>query len=135
VSVRRSLSEGGKLGHDGEVRRGRELINPSLLADVRFGAHYGLQSDFARGPKSARNVIAGPRGWASNGAAQRHTNVPSRISVGRLQIGLPCVDQYLKHLICFGAPEVARVEPHGIEPLRILPLPERIRVREDVAAI
>src|ERR1700722_15487695 len=69
------------------------------------------------------------------GAAQRHINVPSRISVGRLQVGLPCVDRYLKHLICFGAPEVARVEPHGIEPLRILPLPERIRVREDVAAM
>jgi len=42
-------------------------------------------------------------------------------------------------LLYTGSPIVggvdARVEPHGIEPLRILALPERIRVREDVAAM
>jgi hypothetical protein len=35
-------------------------------ADVRFGAHSGLKSDIARGPKSARN---GPTATAEFGAA------------------------------------------------------------------
>ena len=34
---------------------GRELIILQTLADVRFGAHYGLKSDIAPGPKSANS--------------------------------------------------------------------------------
>jgi hypothetical protein len=34
---------------------GPELTNPQALADVRFGAHYGLKSDIARGPKTFTN--------------------------------------------------------------------------------
>ena len=36
---------------------GRELITLWTLADVRFGAHYGLKSDIAPGPKSAMNGL------------------------------------------------------------------------------
>ncbi len=35
---------------------GREPINSERSADVRFGAHSGLKSDIARGPKSADSV-------------------------------------------------------------------------------
>src|ERR1700687_2297304 len=37
-------------------RLGREPIN-SALANVRFGAHSGLKSDIAQGPKSASNGL------------------------------------------------------------------------------
>jgi hypothetical protein len=37
-------------------RPGCEIINPWALADVRFGAHYGLKSDIARGPESGGSL-------------------------------------------------------------------------------
>jgi len=37
-----------------------------VLADVRFGVHYGLKPDIARGPKSARS---GRRAVAMNNLA------------------------------------------------------------------
>ena len=39
-----------------KVVLGREPINSEWLADVRFGAHSGLKSDIAGGPKSADSV-------------------------------------------------------------------------------
>src|SRR5215468_6311771 len=55
--------------------------------------------------------------------------------LGRLQIWLPCVHRYVKVWICGGAPEITRVEPYSIEPLRIFPLAKCVGVREDVAAM
>jgi hypothetical protein len=60
---------------------------------------------------------------------------PSMTSVGELKIRRRCVRRYFKHLICFGAQEIARVDPKGIEPLRTLPLPVSVRVQEEVARI
>jgi hypothetical protein len=34
-------------------------MNSEALADVRFGAHSGLKSDIARGPKSAAEAMVG----------------------------------------------------------------------------
>jgi hypothetical protein len=85
-------------------------------------------------PPTGRKVKSAK--WSGNASRLiRHTNVASRSLVGRLQIRLPCVYRYLKHWICFEAPEVSCVEPHGIKPLRVLPLPKRVCIREDVAAI
>src|SRR5215831_5937776 len=55
--------------------------------------------------------------------------------LARLQIWLPCIHRYAKVSLCIGPPQIARVEPHSIEPLRILPLVECVGVREDVAAV
>jgi len=37
---------------------GREPINSEALANARFGAHSGLKSDIAQGPKSAINGLS-----------------------------------------------------------------------------
>jgi len=42
------------LASESGIRPGREPINPYALAAVRFGAHHGLRSDIARGPKKRR---------------------------------------------------------------------------------
>ena len=55
--------------------------------------------------------------------------------LGRLQVWLPCVHRYAKVWIRVSAPEITRVEPYSIEPLRIFPLAKRVGVREDVAAM
>src|ERR1700760_403901 len=64
----------------------------------------------------------------------RENTRTSTTLVGGLQIRLPCVHRYFEHRISFRAPEIARIEAHGIEPLRILPLPQRVRVRENMTA-
>src|SRR5215467_4837992 len=55
--------------------------------------------------------------------------------LGRLQVWLPSVHRYAKVWFCVRAPEITRVEPYSIEPLRIFPLAKCVGVREDVAAM
>jgi hypothetical protein len=55
--------------------------------------------------------------------------------LGRLQVWLPCVHRYAKVWVCVRPPEIARVEPYSIEPLRIFTLAKCVGVREDVAAV
>ena len=55
----------------------RELINPQALADFRSGAHHGLKSDIARGPKSAKSGSKYGRDLADRSI--RESSVGSRV--------------------------------------------------------
>src|SRR5215207_10028632 len=70
-----------------------------------------------------------PRGIGATPAAARLS--PS----GRLKIALPGVDRDDERRVGLLAPQLRPGEAHGIEPLRVLALPGRSRIREDMGAM
>src|SRR5215471_12946176 len=57
-----------------------------------------------------------------------------RTSLGRLQIWLEGIDRYINCWIGIRAPQFAPIEDHRIEPLRVVALADRNRIREHVTA-
>ena len=126
---------------DGQLERAfpaktRRTKQPGRLADIqsRFSVLLIAGTESANLVRRNCQLFQQNRPIGDIGAAYRSERT-SGFWVGKLQIRLPGVHRYLKHWICFGPPEVARVEPYGIEPLRILTFTKCVRVRENMAAM
>src|SRR5499427_318977 len=75
------------------------------------------------------------RGIPGTASVARRVAARSMAISGRLQIGLESFDRYRHRRIGVIAPQFARVEADGVEPLRMLALANRGSVREDVATL
>src|SRR5262249_30700257 len=66
------------------------------------------------------------------------TGIPGKLAAaasGRLEVGFPGIDRDLEFRVALRAPQLAAVEAHGIEPLRIFAGARRVAVGKDVAAV